>query len=228
MSHPSRSASSRRSATNEIKRRMRAVNEMRAYFAGLLPLRGSHPYIERKGLNLAGCGKVKVDGDLMVIPMFRHGALTSVQTIAPDGAKKYRYGCPSRGCSLELQHYGWAVTCLVEGFATGLAVYQSMPTARVLVCFDAGNMVLVAQELRLTGMCVVCADNDHATAARIGSNPGIEKGALAAGAIGCGMAYPDGIDGSDWCDALQAWGETGPAKLRMEIMRNARHVRPPG
>jgi putative DNA primase/helicase len=162
----------------EMRRQRQAIEAMRTYFNGLLYLRGNHPYIERKGLNMAGCGKLKVDGDLLVVPMYRRPGphLTSVQTITPDGQKKYRYGCPSRGCFLELVHRESVVTCLVEGFATGLAIFQNMPTAKVIVCFDAGNMVQVAREIRVSGLAVVAADNDHATEARTGTNPWPREG----------------------------------------------------
>jgi putative DNA primase/helicase len=92
----------------------------------------------------------------------------------------------------------------------------------VVVCFDAGNMVQVATEMKLRGMTVVCADNDWEAAGRTGINTGIEKGRSAAAVLGCGVAYPEGIEGSDWADALAEWGERGPSKLRMEIMRRVR------
>ncbi|MNN99034.1 hypothetical protein D3C81_2185810 [compost metagenome] len=52
----------------------------------------------------------------------------------------------------------------------------------------------------------------------------MQKGAAAADALKCGMAYPQGIAGTDWADALLEWGENGAQKLRMEIMRHARPV----
>lgn len=206
----------------EQRKRIAAIEAMRAYYATLPPLRGGHQYLFDKGLSMRGCGDLRADGDLLVIPMFRGRALMSYQTITPSGEKKYRYGCPIKGNAYTLGRPGAVVTCLAEGFATGLAVYQSMPEARVLVCFDAGNMVNVAREIDVRGLVVVCADNDWQTEQRIGTNPGIQKGRAAADAIGCGLAAPQGIEGSDWADALrEGWS---PARVRVEILRGARFV----
>ena len=208
----------------EAKRRAECLASMRRYYAGLKRLEGVHPYLEGKRLSVRGCDALRVDGELLVIPMFRAGALMSVQTISPAGEKKYRTGCPIKGASLVLERRASTVTCLVEGFATGLAIFQAIPNARVVVCFDAGNLVTVAQAISASGMHVVCADNDHETAERIGTNPGLEKGRRAAETIGCGLAYPDGIRGSDWADALIEWADRGVSRIRMEILRHARPV----
>lgn len=213
----------------EAKRRIAAIQAMRAYFDTLPVLRGGHPYLEAKGLSMLGCGRLRLDGDLLVIPAYRAGWLVSVQTISPEGEKRYRTGCPMRGASYRLERQG-ALTCLAEGFATGLAIYQSLPIASVIVCFDLGNMVHIARTLNASGMLVVCGDNDWKTAERAKEagrapiNPGVEQGRQAAEAIGCGFAYPQGIEGSDWADALKEWCEKGPARLRMEILRHARFV----
>lgn len=208
----------------EAQWRAKCLGQMRRYYAGLSRLSGGHPYLEGKSLTVQGCAALRLDGDLLVIPMFKAGTLMSVQTISPSGEKKYATGCPIKGSTLVLERGSPTLTCLVEGFATGLAIYQSLPGARVVVCFDAGNLVTVAQSYRAAGMHVVCADNDHETAARLGTNPGVEKGRRAAETIGCGLAYPEGIRGSDWADALVEWADRGVARLRMEIMRHARPV----
>jgi phage/plasmid primase-like uncharacterized protein len=213
-------ASARR---REAERRMRAVRQMRAYWGNLAPLRGvQHPYLDRKGLSMMGCTGLRADGELLVIPAMRRGALVSLQTITPAGEKRYRYGCPIKGASCALTRAGAVLTCLAEGFATGLAIYQSLPQSSVIVCFDAGNMVQVATETKLCGMAVVCADNDWETAGRTGINTGVQKGRSAAEVLRCGVAWPEGIEGSDWADALAEWGERGPHRLRMQIMRHAR------
>ena len=95
------------------------------------------------------------------------------------------------------------VPLLAEGFATALAIYQSLPQASVIMCFDAANMLHVAAELQLRGLTAVCADNDVETARRTGMNPGVEQGRSAAKSLRCGVADPEGIEGSDWADALR-------------------------
>lgn len=205
----------------EYQRKQAAIASMRKYFASLQPLRNGHPYLEAKGLSMMGCTGLKVDGDLLVIPASAGGNLMSLQTITPDGEKKYRYGCPISGAAYQITRKSATVTCLAEGFATGLAVYQSIPNANVIVCFDAGNLPKVASLCSMRGMTVVCADNDWETEQRTGANTGVIRGKAAAEAIGCGLAYPEGIAGTDWADALIEWGEVGAGKLRMEILRKA-------
>ena len=208
----------------EAAKQATAIKSMREHWNGLKPLWGAHPYLAKKSLSMMGCNGLRVAGDLLTIPVSRDGSLISLQTISPEGAKKYRFGCPIKGGYYLLRRNSAVVTCLAEGFATGLAIYQSMPQANIVVCFDAGNMVSVARQLMLSGMCVVCADNDSETAQKTGFNTGIERGRMAADEIGCGIAYPEGIEGTDWADALTEWGEAGPGRLRTEIMRGARFV----
>lgn len=208
----------------EAQKQANAIRAMRAHWESLPPLIGEHPYLVRKQLSMLGCKGLRLDGDLITIPVYRQGRIISLQTIAPDGSKKYRYRCPIKGGAYTLRRPRASVTCLAEGFATGLAIYQSLPNANVVVCFDAGNMVTVAHDLKVEGMCVVCADNDWQTEGRQGRNPGIERATEAAQAIGCGIAYPEGIFGTDWADALVEWGEAGPGRLRTQIMRGAKPI----
>jgi putative DNA primase/helicase len=117
-----------------------------------------------------------------------------------------------------------AVTIFAEGFATGLALYQSIPLSSVIVAFDAGNLAVVAAQHKGKGLMVVAADNDHGTEARLGFNTGLLKGKAAAEILRCGVAAPFGILGTDWADYLQETGEAGRARVRLEVMRHARFV----
>ena len=205
----------------ERARRIEAMKAMRAHWQQLHQLRGTHPYLEDKGLSLHGCQGLRVDGDRLVIPMLRSGYLQSLQTITPAGEKKYRAGCPVQGATFEIVRPGATLTCFAEGFATGLAVFQSVSDARVVVCFDAGNLVRVAEAAKPQGLTVVCADNDwHGSV-----NTGVEKGQKAAELMRCGVSYPKDIEGTDWADALKEWGSA--ARVRVEVMRGARFVAAP-
>lgn len=205
----------------ERAKRVQAMSAMRAYWKGLAPLRGGHPYLEAKGLTQQGCEGLRVDGDKLVIPMMRAGYLQSLQTITPAGEKKYRAGCPVAGGTHVIERRGATLTCFAEGFATGLAVFQSVANARVVVCFDAGNLVRVAEAAKPSGLTVVCADNDWHGA----TNTGVEKGQKAADLMRCGMSYPKDIEGTDWADALKEWGSS--ARVKLEVMRGARFVAAP-
>jgi phage/plasmid primase-like uncharacterized protein len=208
----------------ERARAARAYGDMASYFHGLPRLEGGHPYLAAKGLSMLGCSQLRVDGEILVWPLYREGRLATVQRIWPDGTKKNYPGCSTKGASLVLARPGSVLHGFTEGFATGLAVFQNLPNAAVEICLDAGNLVVVAENARVEGLAVVCADNDWETEARRGFNPGIEKAKEAAALLGCGVAYPANIIGTDWADALLEWGEAGPRRLRMELMRAARPV----
>lgn len=191
---------------------------------------GSSPYLQRKGVQGYGV-RYLPDGSLLV-PMRRAaegpaGALQNVQRIAPSrptpeqearGLREKRF-LPG-GRKSELLHWlgdpaGAPVLCLAEGYATAASVHAA--TGRpVAVCFDAGNLVNVAKVLRqvFPGVAfLVCGDEDQATAARTGKNPGREKAAAAAkvawsAEAPAGVALPEGLplELSDFNDLAGAAG----------------------
>lgn len=189
----------------ERSRRIAAMRGAREFWNAAQPMRALHPYIARKRLAALGCAGLRVSGALLVVPVWHGEWIVSVQTISEDGEKRFWTGAPVKAGCYVIERKGAALTVFCEGLATGLAVYQSMRVARVVVCFDAGNLLPVVQRLKPAGSVVIAADNDHETEARIGVNPGIKKAKEAAEAIGCGVAYPNGISGSDWADALVEW-----------------------
>lgn len=197
------------------------IKAMRGYWRGLQALRGSHPYLQSKSLDMRGCANLRIDGELLVVPVTRDGLVMSVQIIANDGEKRFYTGCPVKGGVCLIDRTQAVLTCFVEGFATGLAVYQSINQCRVVVCFDTANLIEVAAHYQGSGLGVVCADNDWQTAIRIGSNPGILAGRKAADLLGCGMAYPEDIEGSDWADAIVEFGDNARRWVSRKIMSKA-------
>lgn len=169
-----------------------------------LPLRNCHPYLEKKSLGLMGCSNMKVDeGGKLVIPIFRgKGQFLSLQIIDDDGGKKFWTGAPVSGGRFNLWRKEATITILCEGVATGLTLFAAVPDSTVVVGFNASNMEAVARTRRWSGLCVVAADNDLGTRARIGRNPGVLSATNAAAAIGCKVAAP-AIDG-DWNDLYAA------------------------
>ena len=217
-----RRAEQQRVADREQRRR--AVAAARAFWSRCTQLTAPHPYIAGKGLSASGCAGLRVHGDLLVVPVMVDYTLVSVQTITPAGEKRFWTGAPVRSGAYPLLRPRSALLCVVEGLATGLAVFQSVKQASVVVAFDAGNLLPVIDRMRPTGLVVICADNDHRTAARIGVNPGLEKARNAAELIDCGVAAPSGIEGSDWADALKEWGDGAPRRIEREILAGARFV----
>lgn len=211
------------SRERDRQRRVEAIRGARAYWDGARPTM-SHPYLEAKGLSIHGAIGLRARDGFLLIPMMRE-SLLSIQKISADGEKLFWPGAPTRGTSFEIPRARASVTCICEGYATGLAVFQCVPQARVVITFDSGNLLPAIEHLGLHGTVVVCADNDHGTLARRGFNPGLIAAQKVADAIGCGVAYPTDIEGTDWADALKEWGERAPSRIQREILRGAKSVR---
>ncbi|MCM2346111.1 MAG: DUF3987 domain-containing protein [Acidovorax soli] len=146
----------------------------------------SHPYLARKGIQPHG---VREFGDRLLIPLRdTSGALHSLQTIAPDGSKRFHAGGRIKGCYFGIgKTKGTLVVC--EGFATGASIHQA--TGHAVACaMNAGNLREVAQglhskypHLRL----ILAADDDAFT----DSNPGLTKASEAVQAVGGDLTKPD-------------------------------------
>lgn len=212
---------------NEERRKaIQATHEARAYWMQCKPLRNGHPYLDNKKLTMRGCDQLRASTDgLLVVPIMIDNNIMSLQRINSEGEKRFWYGASAKGGYYEIGSKTASVTILCEGLATGLAIYQSVPNCRVIVAFNCGNMPTVANKLKLSGLCVVAADNDFLTEEKIGTNPGIKSGTEAAEIIGCGVAWPTGIAGSDYADMLLEFGESGAGKVKLSIMRGAKFIR---
>lgn len=208
----------------ERAQRLRAIEGARAHWARCAPAHGLHPYLERKGLSAVGTQALRVWGDALVVPVLWKGRIISLQSITPDGQKRFWPGAPVKSGALVLDRPRAALTAVCEGLATGLAIFQSVRNARVIVAFDAGNLSPVVDTMRPTGSVVICADDDHGTEARRGFNPGREKATNAAELIGAGVAWPEGIEGTDWADALAEWGVSAHRRIERQIQAKARYV----
>jgi len=208
----------------ERAQRLQAMRSAREFWARARPLNRLHPYLERKGLAPQGCQGLRQHDGLLVVPVWHGEWLVSVQTITAEGEKRFWPGAPVKAGACVLNRDRAAVTCVVEGLATGLAVFQSVRQARVIVAFDAGNLLPVIERMKPTGSVVLCADNDHGTQARRGVNPGLEKARNAAELIGAGVAFPQDIDGTDWADYLSEHGAQAARRIERLILAGARYV----
>lgn len=204
--------------------RIRAMRSAREFWQRARPMNGLHPYLGAKALTAHGCSGLRIKGDLLVVPVVHEQWLLSVQTIDTAGRKLFWPGAPVKGGCYVLERARHAVTCICEGLATGLAVYQAVRGARVVVAFDAGNLLPVVQRLRPTGSVVIAADNDWGTEHKRGINPGLDKARNAAELIGCGVAAPEGITGTDWADAAQEWAPRAERRIERAILAAARYV----
>jgi putative DNA primase/helicase len=113
----------------------------------------------------------------------------------PDGRK--------RACVIyvagEIEHAPRIL--FAEGWATGATLSDMDPDALVLSAIDAGNLHPVATEARRAWPdreLVICADADP-----VGKAKGIAA-AIAAGALIAVPEFPEGTEGSDWNDYVNA------------------------
>jgi putative DNA primase/helicase len=191
-----------RRQSEERRTTMRATLAMRDYWRTSVPLRGGHPYLDSHGLDMTGCTGLatNLDGWLSV-PAIKDGKLLSLQRISRDGKKLFWPNIPVSGASYVIDLPSATLTVIVEGLATGLAVFAACPLARVIVAFDAGNLSRL--QIPMRGLVTVAADNDLPTFERLGRNPGVDAATALSERIGAGVAVPEGIAGTDWCDWRQ-------------------------
>lgn len=145
----------------------------------------AHPYLVAKGIQSHGVRQLGAD---LLVPLHDHATLHSVQTIAPDGAKRFLKGGRKHGCYCLIGDVG-AALLIAEGFATAASLHEAT-TLPVAIAFDAGNLQPVARALRErfpTARIILCADDDQRTA----GNPGMTKATEAARAVGGFVAVPD-------------------------------------
>jgi putative DNA primase/helicase len=123
------------------------------------------------------------------------------------------------------------VLLLAEGYATAASLHEATGHP-VAVCFDANNLKPCALELRQlypAALFVVCGDDDRATEARTGTNPGRVKAAAAVRAAGHAVAvFPVGLPegGSDFNDLHQHAGLDDVAALVGEALQAATLTQP--
>lgn len=220
-------AIAQRQREQERAYRAQAMRSAREFWNRARPLNRLHPYIGAKGLTPLGCAGLRQHDGLLVVPVWHGQWVVSVQTITPKGEKRFWPGAPVKAGAYVIDRPRAALTAVCEGLSTGLAVFQSVPQARVVVAFDAGNLMPVIDRIRPTGSVVIVADNDWRTAARIGTNPGIDKARNAAELIGCGVAWFDGIEGSDAADAIKEWGQGAAKRVERTVLAGARYVAAP-
>ena len=131
-------------------------------------LQGSnHPYLQKK--NIASYGlRVGRDGALLVPGMSMYDGIQTLQRIYPDGSKRFVKGGKKAGCFHWISQHDTNVPThvdivLCEGYATAASIFEAI-SGIVVVCFDAGNLMPVAQDIRRTypnNRIVIAGDNDQ-------------------------------------------------------------------
>lgn len=169
-----------------------ARDDAQAFWQSAAAAHATHPYLIRKQVKAHG---IRQSNRLLLIPLRdADGVLWSVETIAPDGSKRFLRDGRKRGCYYAIGTVK-DVVLIAEGFATAASLHEATGHA-VAVAFDCGNMEPVARALRAKfpqARIVIAADNDLSA-----GNPGLTKARAAAAAVGGTVAIPPpGMDFND-------------------------------
>ena len=118
------------------------------------------------------------------------GTIHSLQFIAPDGRKRFYPGGKLSGHFCPIRFIDKPVKFLIcEGIATALTLFEDTGFP-VIVAFNAGNLVSVAESIRLkytNADILICGDDDHFTE----GNPGRTRAREAAARCGGSWVTPD-------------------------------------
>lgn len=165
-----------------------------------------HPYLTQKRIQSHG---VRVLGSNLVIPFYTSsGKLSTVQTIAPAGTKRWLPGGRKQGCFFILGTPGEGPVGVAEGFATAATIHEAAGHA-VAIAGDCGNLLPAAKALKVAypdAELVIYADDDLTP-----GNPGMTKAQEAAVAVGCRVVSPNWGDdrpvgATDFNDLARARG----------------------
>ncbi|MCG8016298.1 MAG: DUF3987 domain-containing protein [Candidatus Thiodiazotropha sp. 'RUGA'] len=173
-------------AAEDRNRKAQARQKAEEQWTNGKPEIGAHKYLLNKGVSGHG---LRSDRFNLLVPMRdSNGTLHSIQTIDPNGGKKFLSGGRVKGCYFPIGKPN-GVLCVAEGFATGASIHEATGHA-VAVAFNSGNLKPVAQALRkkLPNInLILCADDDVGTE----GNPGITKATEAAKAVSGAVVVPD-------------------------------------
>jgi phage/plasmid primase-like uncharacterized protein len=184
----------------DAKQHAEAAQRAQVIWDAATPVTASHSYLTKKQVQPHG---LRVDTDnRLIVPVMIDGTIASLQTIDDAGEKRYLRGGKKCGGSFTLGNLSEANTILIcEGYATGASLYETS-SFPVVVAFDAGNLMPIAEGLRQqypTAMILVCGDNDvHADGK---PNTGLLAATAAASAIKGVLVMPE-LNGMkcDWND----------------------------
>ena len=162
-----------------LKKQQDAAREAFSQWMGSDYASDDNPYLKAKGIPALEL-REDLDRNLLVPVTNVHKEIRGLQTISPDGEKRFLYGMQKEGNFCMIGHYGFdhsgptpfdnegrnlsqGTILLAEGYATGASLHMATEKP-VAVAFDAGNLEAVAKKLRdqyPNAAITICADNDH-------------------------------------------------------------------
>lgn len=173
---------------------------------------GESPYLQSKGLE-GFTFSILPDGGLLLPLRDESGEVVAAQTISPSGEKRLIAGSAKKGSFYTINAVETPPCILIaEGLATALSVHLMRPDALAVAAIDAGNLLPVAQVLRVSypdAQIIIAADNDLAEGAK---NVGIEHAEKAALAVAGWVSAPPTDKKADWDDYRQQHGLEAAAK----------------
>lgn len=173
---------------------------------------GESPYLQSKGLE-GFTFSILPDGGLLLPLRDESGEVVAAQTISPSGEKRLIAGSAKKGSFYTINAVETPPYILIaEGLATALSVHLMRPDALTVAAIDAGNLLPVAQVLRVShpdAQIIIAADNDLAEGAK---NVGIEHAEKAALAVAGWVSAPPTDKKADWDDYRQQHGLEAAAK----------------
>lgn len=147
-----------------------------------------HPYLAAKGVKSFGV-KVEPNGSLLIPGRDVDGFIHTMQTVAPDGEKRFIKGGRKHGTFHTIdpeKQQGITPVLIAEGYATAASVHMATGLP-VHVAFDASNLEPVAKALHdkhPDQPFIIVGDNDHTLEHKGQQNIGIVKAQAAARAVG--------------------------------------------
>lgn len=155
--------------------------------------RENHKYLITKQIQQHNA---RIYRESLLIPIHNESdQMVNLQFITPEGGKRFLRGGRKRGCFHIIGDLSEKLL-ICEGFATGASLHEDS-AQRVVVAFDAGNLLPVAmniRELSPSTEIIICGDNDL-------SGIGQSKAKEAALAIGGKVLIPP-VPGQDWNDQI--------------------------
>lgn len=177
-------------AEAEARARKTATAQAAKRWSASIPADAMHPYLVRKNV---AAHIARAEGDNLLLPIFdASGNIQSVQSIAPDGEKRFHAGAPTKAGRASIGIYmGRTIIC--EGFATGASIYAAMPD-HICIAYSKANMHIIARELAMAGCSIMLAAD---------TNAADEMRALGM-ELNCPVAVP--AEGGDFNDQAEASG----------------------
>ena len=195
MSDAERKAYNERMEQQRAEREAQTAQEQKDAQADCIELWGrahgatsAHPYIERKGIRAYGVREL--NGALLVPLYDGKDNLCNIQFIQADGTKRFKTGAKKKGAYFDFGATDTKAVVICEGFATGASIAQATGHT-VVVAFDAGNLLPVAQRIKSNlpdgRRLIIAGDND----AFKPTNTGKDKATACAVAVCADVVIPD-------------------------------------